>query len=294
MRLREKIDCAKWWLTGSTVDENGQVYNYRKAILCEKEWCPECGRKNSRYHKRKMNRWRKKVMSMPSLGYLVITVPEQARFLLQTRKALEDLRTYWKRKMIRCGYKTGLIRYHWAGDKNPRKWHPHLNILINSKFLDKRILKQWRQDYRKWLHDYTKIEIPVVDINYHYRIDQRGREKILRYVTRATMIWYEPGLAGILKGFRNMVSWGKRADWIYQMSFLPSKRERDMTYVDQIMAGICPITGKKINWTGRERIQDKIPGIYQEIAVTGVFVDESTWQKLKSILYEIYSKEVIA
>jgi len=282
MRIRENIDCAKWWLKGFTVDDQGQEYHYRKAILCEKEWCPECGRKNSRFHKRKIARWFKKVMSMDSMGYLVITIPEAVRFVFQNQKALDDLRTYWKRKLIRSGYKKGLCRYHWAGDKHPKKWHPHLNILIDAKWINEEIIENWKKDYRKWLEDYVRESIPVVDIYYHYTIVRKKRIKGLRYITRATLIWYSPDLAGILKGFRNMVSWGRPIDWISQAYVFPDNKEREMSRVDQIVAGICPFTGKKIHWSSKERIEDTCLGTLRELCVSGIYVDSETYDKWRA------------
>ena len=290
LRIRENIDCAKWWLNGLTIDDQGHEYHYRKAILCEKEWCPECGRKNSRFHRRKITRWYNKVMSMSSLGYLVITVPEQLRTFFQNQKALGDLRTYWKRKLIREGYKKGLCRYHWTGDKHPKKWHPHLNILIDEKFIQKERLEAWHDDYRKWLQDYVHVTVSEVVINYHYKIHLKGRRRILRYVTRATLTRYSPELAGMLKGFRNMVAWGQKAEWLAQSKIFMEKEEREMSKVDQILAGICPFTGKRIRWRGKEKIEDKCPGTLRELALSGIYVDSETYQKWRLLTMPFYHK----
>ncbi len=241
---------------------------------------------NSRFHRRKIARWNKKVMSMESLGYLTITLPMQVRMIFQTRRALDDLRTYWKRKLIRDGYNKGLCRYHWAGDKSPGKWHPHLNVLIEAKWIHADIIDQWKKDYRKWLSEYTRTEIPVVDIEYHYAIPRWRRKRILRYVTRATLTWYSLDLAIALKGFRNMVAWGNKVDWASQRDLFPDNHEREMTRIDQIQAGICPFTGKKIQWTSKKRAEDVILGNYREVAVSGIYLDAETYQKWKGLNHE--------
>jgi len=147
--------CVSSFLRGQC--GNGHVYV--KALVCGREWCPDCGKDGSHIHKRRWaTRWYGKVMQMKKVGYLVFTIPEQLRETFQHPKAgtihLKEFRKYITRKLIRMGYTRGLSRFHWAGDcpicKTPQgsvgcaacKWtgadtvfKPHLNVLIEEGYL---------------------------------------------------------------------------------------------------------------------------------------------------------------
>ncbi len=76
--------CHHGWLHG----ECRQGHHLSRAVMCDKEYCPDCGKKDSIIHKRRVKRWWKKIMVMKSVGYLVFTIPEQFRDDFYNKKLL--------------------------------------------------------------------------------------------------------------------------------------------------------------------------------------------------------------
>ena len=135
--------CVTSFIRGNC--SNGHFY--AKALVCGKEWCPDCGQDNSIIHKRRQARWWGKVMQMKKVGYLVLTIPRELRPTFMQKEALQDFRKYVTQKLKRMGYKRGLQRYHWAGDcpictghgckicrwtGSDTVYKPHLNVLIEE------------------------------------------------------------------------------------------------------------------------------------------------------------------
>lgn len=150
-------------------------HRWAKAIYCDKEWCPECGEKNSPIHQRRIARWFDKVMSFESLGMLTVTIPWEVREYFkytpdpawrklpkEERKVLQDkerkrvqvllskYRLAVKRWLQKQGYTRGLSRWHWLGSCPDCKgegcgtcndtgagwkWNPHLHIFIEEGYL---------------------------------------------------------------------------------------------------------------------------------------------------------------
>jgi hypothetical protein len=67
---------------------------------------------------------------------LIITIPLQIRAYFNSKEALNDFRTYWRRKLKREGYSCGVMRYHWAGEDG-YKYAPHINILAPGGYIPK-------------------------------------------------------------------------------------------------------------------------------------------------------------
>jgi len=122
-------------------------------------------------------------MSMKSVGYLVITIPEQFRNDFYNKKLLSDFRRYIIRKLKDDGFNKGLSRWHWAGDcttckgKGCKKcnktgssdvWSPHLNILIENGY------EPFVVDTNNWINRYKE------DIALHMCSLIRKYRKILK------------------------------------------------------------------------------------------------------------------
>jgi len=142
-------------LTGFVTGKCSHGHAVAKALHCDKEWCPSCGRMDSHIHKRRVARWWDKVMQMESLGYMVITMPDTIRacFLEPNKNQKSQLilcppglnedevkdwetanfksvkkneiaygdllrrfRLFVKRRLVDDGFKRGMTRWHWSGD----------------------------------------------------------------------------------------------------------------------------------------------------------------------------------
>ncbi len=191
-------------------------HKHAKIIYCGKEWCPRCGQKDSDTHKRRVARWWHKVEQMETVGYLVVTLPEQVREYFKEVENLKDFRRYWIQKLKREGFERGLSRWHWAGEKTEEMhhednqgWHPHLNFLLEAGYIKKEVLTKWKEEFRTWLNTRYGFDVPVVDIWYQYTTKTGKKIHWLKYVTRPTLTWFDEELAQLLFGFRTTQSWGK-------------------------------------------------------------------------------------
>lgn len=272
--------CAKGFLKG----ECEQGHGFAKIMLCNKEYCPECGKKNSWIHKRRIARWWGNVLQMKTLGYLVLTIPEELRETYKDKKQLTELRTYAKRKLQREGYSRGLIRFHFAGDcRNcqgseegckecnftgaSNVWAPHLNIFIEEGFLQKETLERWRKELATYFNKRHRgsLKKPVEgNLHYNYTRKQGGKVHKLKYVTRAT--WRFSGYGyeketEVLKGFRVSSQWGK-----FQKS--PEVRKSNLVH---FVNNECPCCKTKIRWGGYVSSSDFLGGSLNLVHIEGGF-----------------------
>lgn len=251
--------CSRNFIKGQC----SQGHIYLKTLVCGKEYCPECGKIDSDAHQRRKARWWPKLFSLKNVGYLVITIPVIAREKFKDREALKEFRTFIRRKLIREGYKQGLIRWHWFGDCKQckgegcqecigtgagRQWNPHLNIFINQGYMPEKVFQEftsnWKNSVMKWIRDRWK-DIPGYAIkgNIHFNFCRTEKQKVhkLNYVTRSTFRIYNKEIATLLHGFRNAVSFGK---------FEKCKKESESENNELISleSGLCPCCGGNITW----------------------------------------------
>ena len=214
-------------------------HTFIKALLCGKEWCPDCGSYDSWSHRRRIARWWSSVMQMKKCGYMVVTLPMELREKFKDRKSLNKWRRYWEEKLVREGHKRGLIRYHWCGDDG-KTWHPHLNIIVEANYIKPANLDRWKLDQGRWFNSQFGIDTSVkVNIHYQYCKNIGNRIHALKYITRATLRTYDPSLADLLYGIRNNNHWGQ---------FEPGeKRKSELVSLEK---GLCPYDGSPIKWKG--------------------------------------------
>lgn len=236
-----------WFIAGEC--ENG--HRFAKELVCSKEWCSVCGKKDSVAHNRRFMRWLPKVCQMAKVGYFVFTLPESERAQYRTKKALAALGHRVQGLLKSYGYTRGLRRWHWFGDKST-KWNPHLNILVDGGFVSPGQLDKVRAAYARLLG------VQVVDVNYHYRRSPGQMVHTLKYVTRATFSEFEWDIemALELRGFRNMVVWG-RGLWsgepAWSLDALQGEARAeveglDIQAIESLAAGVCAACGKPLVW----------------------------------------------
>lgn len=260
------------------------IHKFAKKIYCGREWCEHCGSHRSPAHNRKIARILPKIQQIKTMGYFVIEFPEWCRtlgrsgikpdskddkFWCYSKKDLRDTtnsvvkilagkRTGIKRRS--GGYfKRGLLRWHWYGDKIPGKYNPHINVLVDGAYIDKRILNKIRNELRK------ELNIPTLIVNYSY-MDQPGQMfHKAEYITRATFLnrsWDEY-MAQEIYNFRNQRWWGSWNDEPVWNVTESDENESDLLKVAQLQKGICPCcndgtklkvryndrSGKPVKWT---------------------------------------------
>lgn len=284
--IKRRINYVPRCTTGFLFGECSNAHTWARAQLCNKEWCPDCGAKNSYVHKQRIARWWDKIMQMKNCGYMVVTIPDQVRDHFKNKKLLSEFRTYFKRKLQREGFDRGLSRYHWAGDCEAckgkgaetgclfcdctgasREWKPHLNFLIEGKFIPKEDLERWRTDlglyFKKRFPDAFKGSDPMGNIYYNYGTTPGYKIHKLKYVTRATWRFgdrYHYGdILDVIKGFRCSSSWGK-----FEKTDL--KRKSPLVH---FVNNTCPCCKEPIKWGGIKRMNDFIFGSFNLFHVEG-------------------------
>ena len=226
-------------------------HSFAKELVCNKEWCSICGDDGSIAHNRRFARWLPKVMQIDSMGYFVFTIPQELREKYRTKKALGKLGHQVQELLKGFDYSRGLRRWHWFGDKSTR-WHPHLNVIVDGHYINERKLDAIKRDYA------SLLGVLLADINYHYRRSPGKMVHTLKYVARASFRDYELDMemALELRGFRNMVVWG-RGQWdnepAWSLADLKGKARAaveglDIPSIESLVAGVCPVCGKALTW----------------------------------------------
>lgn len=200
------IKCSPRWI--SAVCSKGHAL--KKRIFCQRETCPTCGTSGSVAHDRRVARWMRDIQEGIKVGYLVATLPMQMRDFFKTKEALSDAQDYWKDQLREMGHCRGRSRWHFTGDKDCKKYHPHLNILFETDgFFSAEKLRYIREGWRQWLEDRCGISIPEAVLNYHYSSDRNKIVHWIRYVCRPTRLNLPWDLNEKLYRYRNDRWWGK-------------------------------------------------------------------------------------
>ncbi len=210
----QDIHHSEDWVTGTcdkgkgyfiwTEPEECDLYpQFAKKLVCNKEWCSDCGKDGSIAHNRRFLRWLPKIRQFESLGYFVFTCPEDIRQRYRSKDSLSKLGHGVQVILKRHGFSRGLRRFHYFGDES-EKWHPHLNLLVESGFIGPEELAAIKAEYA------ALLGVPFAVVNYEYTDKPGKMVHILKYVTRATFhdANWDKEMAQELRKFRNMVVWG--------------------------------------------------------------------------------------
>ncbi len=219
-------------------------------MRCDTEICPDCGRKDSDAHRRRLARWRQKLQQIQEVRYWVITWPDELLGRLRTVQALAKVGKRARRAMQKLGYLRGLRRWHWFGDKSGR-WRPHLNILVDGGFIEPERLEFEKTYLRQELE---LSQNAVIHMHYVKALDAKRAVKILhhaRYVLRPTFEdWHrDPEMAVELFDFRNVAWWGK-GRWDGPPAWELPPRYAWLARLAAIEGGRCPDCGEPLTWTG--------------------------------------------
>lgn len=264
------LSCTAGYIKGGC---NGG-HKFLKAVFCGKEWCENCGQDGSPTHLRRIGRWIPKVEQIKSLGYYVITIPQELREYYKDPKNLSKFRLYIKRKFQRDGFNRGLIRWHWFGDCKhckghgcrfcrmtgiSNKYHPHLNILVDGGYISKKDFESKSEKFRDELIAYFKKNtgIGCDDAVYHYSYikgkDYKRKMHLLKYVTRSTHRNYNKQIAEALKGYRTSSTWGA---WKFKK--VVKTENSDLVNVTN---NVCPCCGEGIVWDCGSYVVDQVTGL---------------------------------
>jgi hypothetical protein len=203
----KRYRCTPGMITGETTGKY-----FFKMVTCGRDWCPDCGKIYSQTHSRRIviNIPRvKQILQKSKLQYLIITIPAQLRINFNNKEALNDFRTYWRRKLKREGYKKGVMRYHWAGEDG-YIFKPHLNILMPGGWISKNMLAKWRAELAVWFQNYCgTANLPKANIYTAYTSKEEKAKHWVSYVFRSTQVSFNKWSEKTIVGYRNTSVFGK-------------------------------------------------------------------------------------
>jgi len=174
--------------------------------------------------------------------------------------------------MQRHGYKRGLRRWHLFGEDHPGHglqghglppYHPHLELLVDGKWLKK---KQMRAIKQSWLG----VSVDRINVYYSYTPADDIKKKLHRisYALRPTFTdwrWDEP-LAYELIGFHNAQTWGSPVDWAGpDLWEVPEGEGSSSSKVEALEEGRCPVDGTPIKWGGTIAINNLREPFWQPV-----------------------------
>lgn len=237
--------CPGYFMVGRC--ENG--HRFAKELHCGREWCPVCGEDESPSHMRRFARWVGKAQQLRSMGYLVFTLPEEVRSRYRSKARLNELtkRVTGGDKSRRIegmlkgmGFDRGLARWHFFGE-TPGKWHPHLNVIVESGHLTHGQLRSIKRAYAGILG----VDVAVVNYSYTPLIPKMVH--VLKYVTRATFRDYtwDERMAAELYNFRNMRSWGSWSG----PALWELEGKAELEPIAKLESGLCPVCGELVSWS---------------------------------------------
>jgi len=254
-----ELPCPGYALIGEC--EEGHFF--AKGCICNREWCEpgegRCGGKDGAAHQRRKARWIPKVRKIGDMGRFVFTVPPERRQNYRTKEALGELGIAAKRMLQRRGYKRGLRRWHLFGedhrgrqsDYGAPKYHPHLEVLVDGKWLGRVRLGAIK---RSWANI---LKVPAFRINVYYEYipanDVRRKLHRVGYALRPTFTdwrWDEP-LAYEMLGFHNSQTWGSKEDWAGpDLWDIPQDDSQDAPdpVLEALEESKCPIDHTPITW----------------------------------------------
>ena len=268
-------------------DCSSNIHHFAKRLVCGREWCSKCGKKNSAAHKRRLARILPKVQQLNQVGYLIIEFPDAYRKkgkakIGETKSATvpgwcynkTDLRSSTNtvvevlagkrlggKDRVGGYFDKGLIRWHWFGEKRPGKWNPHMNVLVRAGYIRPKKLKEIKEDLR------SALNVPDLIVRYLYVNTPGAIVHKAKYITRPTFTNYNwsPYMVFQLDNFRNQRWWGKWYGveaWPMEAVQAEGEDVGGLLQVGQLQTGICPDcaqplktlyrnekTGNDVHWT---------------------------------------------
>lgn len=276
------------WFQGA---EDGS--HYVKMVECRKPWCPTCGGKNGKIHKKRLHAILNRIdVEQINLRQIVFTVPEALRYAVSSNDGLNFLFQAAKRviskhfgnpELDRFGHikrynlkDIGVIAYLHVFGETEGVFKPHINIHIKTKKdqlmkLSKAKIEAIRES---WLHEMKKLDAKteIVDIHYSFRNSARRNMHAIKYMSRpwsaADLDAASRGIQRLLvmdlTGFQYLRFWGVLSNCRYkdETDFNEEKRQHEKKVKQRLIPLFIAPFNKK-SWENKlEFIED---GFYKII-----------------------------
>lgn len=229
---------------------------------CKKEWCSDCGKPGSLYHKERYVNMLFYAFQMwvhtGNVGYSVITSPLEAREQWKNKKVLGDVAGAVRELLQNEGFLYGAWQWHFAGDGGV--FYPHLNVLIPWGYMAEEKLERIKFLIAK------KLGVRVV--HYQYAKDLERIKHMVYYITRPTWNLQSELDPSEWKYFRKHNIWGPKHfskdeemwNLFYQVMFKRGQGgsgenrenggefeiEDDLLFLLSLENGRCPVCGGEL------------------------------------------------
>ena len=262
---RINLVCPKWGITG----ECGCGHVFAKELICNREWCPNCGGDGGKSHLRRTSDKLARARQIESMGKFVITIPPEIRWKYRDPLKLAAFGVSVKRMMQYNGFNRGLRRFHYFGEDHKHgpgyespTFHPHLEVIVEAGYLSGKFINKIKRAVAHILG----VNFGRVNLFYSYSDNRDKKLHFLRYMLRPTFesAEWDSELAYSLIGFKNALSWGT---WHHKVWDVESGKMVNGEYLDPVwdmpdgggemvqvpvalQLGFCPVDGSRITWAG--------------------------------------------
>jgi len=161
-------------------------------LHCSLDYCPTCGQKGSRVHKRRTVRAKDRLMCAHVLGYLVLTLPSEIYALHLTQKQLSALmRKAWRIVEKYFNGPGGLVYPHFTGNTLGH-FQMHINVLFPVIGTDGRgrcdpsTMEAAAKEWGFYLNQQYRLHIKKAIIHYGFSTTKKEKAHKIRYVLRST------------------------------------------------------------------------------------------------------------
>ena len=317
-------NCQESYVIGICEHEE-QKHTFAKEILCNRDQCRTCGRRGSDAHRRRYGRIVPKIQQLSQIGYFTIQFLEKDRPNFRTKEALQKAGKAAKKALKGLGFERGLRRWDWFGEpKCPvcwrpmrwagseadddrdwecsrghglfsvddvppatMKWHPHMNVLVEGRYLEKSALTEIQRELSLALVGAWDVELSPsggikkiragVILHYEYaedsREDAQKHDKFVRqalhwarYIEKPTFLGvsWDPEMAAILYNFRNGSWWGTWKD-VKAWELENQEDSEDLGDLIDLLESRCPVDGAPIRWEGKIMPAAKLHGMILDV-----------------------------
>lgn len=258
--------CSRW----ATVGHCDHGHTYAKELICNREWCGECGGTDGKAHQRRKSKWLPRLRQLSKVGYMVITIPPELREGFREKERLREFGISIRRLMQREGHRRGLRRYHWFGEDHAGSglqgdglppYHPHLNLLFEAGWIDELCPGEVKESgdgcrgpgtclarIKRSVGRILGVDLARVNVYYEYATDVPQMLHLMNYVLRPTFSdWtWDERLSYEIHGFRHTEKWGTwNDDPVWDV---PDSEDVPSPDVESLVHGLCPIDQTPITW----------------------------------------------
>lgn len=287
-KVAKGLDCCQRFFIQGKCSEHEHYFN--QSLICNKEFCPVCGEKNSKAHLRTVLSWKERLIGYDILGHIVITIPHdiQKIYVSDTSKRMKNLNRKIVSLFKNIGIDKGKGKIHWFGDKDwnvnrkddlegdkkgKKKPHIHIHYIFPRNSSEEYINRSDLDYLKNELTSYFKKQGSDVKrsvIHYRFAKEEYQKHHLIRYVTRATFkfkyLIHNLELAYNIYGMHKTFTFGKLKH--FELKDYIEESDEEKGVIEKIMISlsknVCPVCGSDFTWEKGIYTLNEINEVFQE------------------------------